>query len=331
MPVGQALRVRKRPDAPFQVFLGGHMDTVFGKDHPFQTPIYNDDVTALNGPGVADLKGGLVVMLKALEALERSPWAENIGWEVLINPDEEIGSQSSDFLLKEAAERCDIGLIYEPALADGTLAGARKGSGNFTYVIRGKAAHAGREFDQGINAIVRAAELVTRLHALNGQQDGLTLNIGKIEGGGALNTVPDLALVRFNVRVTSTEQQEWLLTQLSLIENALEHWGNGSLYRHGTFTRAPKPMAPPIEVLFQAMQACGAQLGQDVRWKATGGCCDGNNLWAHGLPNIDTLGVCGAHIHSDQEYVILASLVQRARLSALFLMRLASGDLSLPA
>jgi len=222
-------------------------------------------------------------------------------------------------------------LIYEPALADGTLAGARKGSGNFTYVIRGKAAHAGREFDQGINAIVRAAELVTRLHALNGQQDGLTLNIGKIEGGGALNTVPDLALVRFNVRVTSTEQQEWLLTQLSLIENALEHWGNGSLYRHGTFTRAPKPMAPPIEVLFQAMQACGAQLGQDVRWKATGGCCDGNNLWAHGLPNIDTLGVCGAHIHSDQEYVILASLVQRARLSALFLMRLASGDLSLPA
>jgi glutamate carboxypeptidase len=330
IPLGKALRVRKRPDAPLQVFLGGHMDTVFGKDHPFQEPVFTHEGTQLNGPGAADLKGGLVVMLKALEALERSPWAEKIGWEVLINPDEEIGSQSSDVLLKEAAARNHLGLIYEPALADGTLAGARKGSGNFTIIVRGVAAHAGREFDKGENAIVRAASLVQQLHGLNGQQDGLTLNIGKIEGGGPLNMVPDLALVRFNVRVESARQQEWLLTQLErILSDAAAQWGSDAVMRHGGFTRAPKPMSEANLAVFEAVRDCGAMLGQEIAWKATGGCCDGNNLWQHGLPNVDTLGVRGGNIHSDKEYVILSSLVERARLSALLLMRLASGDLTL--
>lgn len=323
IPIGQAIRIRKRPDAPFQVFLGGHMDTVFGRDHPFQTPTYLDENT-LNGPGVADLKGGLVVMLKALEALERSPYADKIGWEIVINPDEEIGSQSSDFLFAEAAKRNRLGLIYEPALADGTLAGARKGSGNFTLVVRGQAAHAGREFEKGRNAIVAASQLALSLHAINGLRDGLTLNIGKVEGGGALNVVPDLALLRFNVRIPDDADRQWLLDALDQKIMDFSHAQPGyGVSLHGGFTRAPKPMSPENERVFEMVRECGQMLDLNIEWKATGGCCDGNNLWSYGLPNVDTLGVRGGAIHSDKEFVLLDSIAERAKLSALILMRLA--------
>lgn len=326
--MGKALRIRKRPEAPIQAFLGGHMDTVFAADHPFQEPVYLDDNT-LNGPGVADLKGGLVVMLKALEAVEQSSWAEKIGYEIVINPDEEIGSQSSDFLFKEAAERCQFGLIYEPALSDGTLAGARKGSGNFTIVVKGKAAHAGREFEAGRNAIVVAAEVVQALDALNGQREGMTVNVGKIEGGGPLNMVPDLAIVRFNVRLPSAEDREWMSEELEKVQRLVDGRDGYFLFVHGAFTREPKPMAAKNKTLFNLLRTTGEIANIPIAWKATGGCCDGNNLWKYGLPNIDTLGVRGGNIHSDKEFVLLDSLPDRAKLSALFLMRMASGEISL--
>lgn len=329
IPVGQALRIRKRPEAPIQVFLGGHMDTVFGVDHPFQEPKFlNEHI--LNGPGVADLKGGLVVMLKALEAFERSPWATQLGYEIVINPDEEIGSQSSDFLFKEAAARNHLGLIYEPALQDGTLAGARKGTGNFTFVVRGRAAHAGRAFESGRNAIVHAATLVQALNALNGKREGVTVNVGKIDGGGALNVVPDLAIVRFNVRVPHLEDQAWVQAECARIQKELDQTPDYHVAMHGCFTRAPKPMTAANEAIFNLVKSAGELLGQPIHWKPTGGCCDGNNLWSYGLPNVDTLGVRGGDIHSDQEFVVLESLVERSRLSALILMRLAAGESVVP-
>lgn len=324
IPMGQALKISVRPDAPRQVFLGGHMDTVFAKDHPFQVPTYLDANT-LNGPGVADLKGGLVVMLKALEALEHSEYKDCIGYEIIINPDEEIGSQSSDVLFKSAAQRCSLGMIYEPALSDGTLAGARKGSGNFTCVVRGKAAHAGREFDKGRNAIISAAKLSIALDALNGQHEGVTLNVGKVEGGGPLNMVPDLSIVRFNVRIPDETARAWVEKEVGRI--CEQH--TDDVFLHGTFTRAPKPMADANLKLFETVKQTGAMLDLDIGWKPTGGCCDGNNLWAYGLPNVDTLGVRGGNIHSDQEFVLLDSLPERAKLSALLLMRIAAGEVVL--
>lgn len=324
IPMADALRLRQRPEAPLQLLLCGHMDTVFGPEHPFQMPVWLDE-ERLNGPGVADMKGGLVVMLKALEALERTPWKDHIGYEIIINPDEEIGSQSSDRLFEEAASRHRFGLIFEPALADGTLAGARKGSGNFTCVVRGVGAHAGRAFEQGRNAIVSASKLITALDALNGQCEGVTLNIGRVEGGGALNMVPDLAILRFNVRVPDEEARAWVAARIE--EAVLAH--GGEVFLHGGFTRAPKPMAAANAALFEAVKDTGALLDQPIDWQATGGCCDGNNLWAYGLPNVDTLGVRGGNIHTDQEFVILDSLPERAKLTALLLMRLAAGDLTL--
>jgi glutamate carboxypeptidase len=329
VPLGKALRIRKRPDAPLKVLLSGHMDTVFGVDHPFQTPVRVDDNT-LNGPGVADLKGGLVVMLTALQALERSPYAEKVGWEVLLNPDEEIGSPGSAPLLEQSARRNHLGLVYEPALADGTLAGARKGSGNFTAVVRGKAAHAGREYHLGRNAIVALADFVGALDALNGRRPGVTVNPGRIEGGGPLNVVPDLAIVRFNVRVADAEQQTWVDQELQRLGAAIDAREGISLALRGRFGRPPKVLTSANLALFEMLAGCGAELGVGIRWQSTGGCCDGNNLAAAGLPNVDTLGVCGGRIHSSREFVLLDSLTERARLSALFLMKLGAGELHPP-
>ena len=199
--LGPLLQIIKRPHVRPRVLLCIHMDTVYGIDHPFQKcrTLENGNV---NGPGVADAKGGLVVMLHALRAFEASPLAEKIGWEVVINPDEELGSPgSADFLMQRASE-ADVGLLFEPSLPDGTLVSARKGVGNFCFVVRGKSVHSGREFKKGRNAVVKCCEIMQRVHSLNVTND-VTLNGGRVNGGAALNVVPDLALGRINVRVNT--------------------------------------------------------------------------------------------------------------------------------
>jgi glutamate carboxypeptidase len=326
--LAEALSIRKRPNAPIQVLLVGHMDTVFGVDHPFQTPHFLSE-NILNGPGVADLKGGLVVMLKALEALEKHPKADSVGWQVLLNPDEEIGSIGSDPLLKVAANGKHLALIYEPCMADGSLAGERKGSGNFSIVVRGRAAHAGRNPEDGRNAIVATAALTQAIFGLNGARDGVTFNPGRIEGGGALNVVPDLSILHYNVRTKASEDEAWVIASVGeLCVDVAEQFEVG-VEPHGFFTRSPKPMSPENKKIFDLVQQCGRELGFDIGIKPSGGCCDGNNLWKHGLANVDTLGVRGEHIHSDKEIVHLDSLTERVKLSALLLMKLANGDVSL--
>lgn len=321
-----ALRIAKRPGAPRRVLLTGHIDTVFAADHPFQTSRHIDDNT-LNGPGVADMKGGLIVMREALAALEASPFAAGLGWEVLISPDEEIGSPGSASLLAARAPHADFGMTCEPALADGTLAGARKGSGNFTAVLRGRAAHAGRDFAAGCNAVVALADYVAGLDALNGQRAGVTVNPAVISGGTANNIVPDLAILRFNVRVGEADDTSWVADRLAVLGARVGARDGIALDLHGGFNRPPKPMTAEQERLFSALRACGEGLGLDIAWQATGGCCEGNNLAAAGLPNIDTLGVRGGKIHSADEFVLLDSLVERARLSACLLMAFADGRL----
>ena len=310
-----------------QVFLGGHMDTVFGEKHPFQKTVQKEHI--LNGPGVADLKGGLVVMLHALLTLEKSDAAKNIGWEVLINPDEEIGSLGSGPLFKEAAARNLLGMVYEPALDNGGFAGERKGSGNFTVVMQGRAAHAGRDFAKGRNAIVALSEYVTRVNALNGTREGVTINPGVIRGGAATNIVPYMAVMRFNVRTSVMDDQVWMEAQLDEIAKNFAGREGFSHRIYGGFTRAPKKLDAKHLALYEAMKSTGETLGLKLGWQPTGGACDGNNLSAAGLPNIDTLGVRGGALHSDSEWMDTGSLVERARLSAAFLQRLAVGDVKL--
>jgi glutamate carboxypeptidase len=324
-PVGPALRLRQRPHAQLQVFLGGHLDTVFGADHPFQQA-QQDGADSLHGPGVADLKGGLIVMWAALAVLERSPWRERIGWEVLLNPDEEIGSAGSDPLLRGAAGRNRFGLVFEPSLPDGSLASARKGSGNFDVIVHGRAAHAGRNPEDGRNALRAAAELIRAVDALNGTRDGVTFNVGYVHGGGALNVVPDLCVFKFNVRTAAPDDQCWVQEQLDLILARAQRNGIRCALRGG-FTRPPKIVDAQAQTLIDWLGDCGRALGTPLTFKPTGGCCDGNNLAAHGLPNVDNLGVVGRDIHSDAERMRISSLAERAKIAALLLLRLASGEL----
>lgn len=320
-----ALRITTRPLAPIQIVLTGHYDTVFPAESPFQSVSTRAD-GALNGPGIADMKGGISVMLAALEAFETHPDRERVGWTVLLSPDEEIGSPASAPLLAELGARGHIGMTYEPALADGTLAGARKGSGNYHLIVSGKAAHAGRAFHEGANAVAGAAIVAARLHALNGQREGVTVNVAKISGGGPLNVVADNAVVRFNVRVPDQAASDWIEATVREIACDLPFSGL-VLHLLGGMTRAPKPMDASQTALFEAVRDTGALLGQTIAWKPSGGVCEGNNLHAAGLPNIDTLGVLGGDIHSDQEFAWPASFVERAQLSALILCKVASGEI----
>lgn len=319
---GRNLRVTVRPDAPLQLLFTGHMDTVFGLDHPFQTCRWIGP-GVLNGPGVADMKGGIAVMLAALQAVERSPWGASIGYEVVINSDEEVSSAGSAPLIAAAAEGKAAAFTYEPALPDGMLAGARPGSGNFSIVITGRPAHAGRNPEDGRNAIVAAADLVVRLSALADAE--LKVNPARIDGGGPNNIVPDKAVVRVNMRPATPLAEAAAKRQLELIvaETAQRH--GVEIKVHGGFARPPKPVDAHAARLFTLVRDCGHDLGLDIDWKATGGVCDGNNIAACGVPVVDTMGPRGGAIHSADEFLLTDSLVERAQLSALAIARIALG------
>ncbi|MFZ5670049.1 MAG: hydrolase [Pseudomonadota bacterium] len=329
IPTTDAIAVCVRPDAPVQVVLTGHYDTVYPADSRFQTVVNRAD-GALHGPGIADMKGGISVILAALQAFETSPEKANLGYRVLLSPDEEVGSISSGPVLAEFGRLGHVGLTYEPSmLPDGTLAGERKGSGNFHIRVTGRTAHAGRAFNEGRNAITAAARIAGALDALNGQRDGVTLNIARIDGGAPLNVVPDIAVLRFNVRFPDPEAGAWMESAIARAMTAGE--GEGlAVSLHGGVTRPAKPFNAAQTALFGKVKEAGALLGQDIAWKPSGGVCEGNNLFAVGLPNVDTLGVRGGDIHSENEFAWPDSFAERARLSALILMKLASGEIDGP-
>ena len=319
---GRNLHLTVRPDAPVQLLFTGHMDTVFAADHPFQALSWIEPGKVLGGPGVADMKGGIAVMLAALKAVEASPAAKGLGYEIVINSDEEVGSPGSAALIARAAQGKKAALTYEPAaLPDGTLAGARPGSGNFSFVVKGRSAHAGRNPEDGRNAIVAAAELALRL--AHSTTPGLNINPAKIDGGAPNNVVPDFAVLRVNLRPVTSDDQE---IAERLIANAVGQTAKAHdvyIEVHGGFGRPPKPMTGEAEALFQLVRKAGADLDQEIGWQPSGGVCDGNNIAACGVPVVDTMGVRGGKIHSAEEYLIVDSLAERAALSALTILRLA--------
>jgi glutamate carboxypeptidase len=322
---GRNLHLKVRPDAPVQLLLTGHMDTVFAADHPFQEVFWREEGTVLGGPGVADMKGGIAVMLAALKAVEGTAAAASLGYEVVINSDEEVGSPGSTALIARAARGKAAALTYEPsALPDGTLAGARPGSGNFSLFVAGKSAHAGRDPEAGRNALVAASDLALRLYRARGE--GLSVNPARIDGGGPNNVVPDAAVLRVNMRprLPADLARAQALLQDIVAAVAAEH--DVAIHVHGGWGRPPKPFDEKAERLFGLVRRCGADLGQEIGWRDTGGVCDGNNIAACGVPTVDTMGVRGGAIHSADEYLIVASLEERARLSALTILRLAQGE-----
>jgi glutamate carboxypeptidase len=317
---GRHLHLAVRPQAPVQILLTGHMDTVYAADHPFQSSRWNPD-GSLNAPGAADMKGGIALMLAALRAVEASPLAPRLGYTVLLNSDEETGSLASRGLIAAAAQDKVAALTYEPALPDGTLAGARGGTGNFSLIVHGRSAHAGRNPEEGRNALVAAADLALRLDAA--RAPGLSVNPARIDGGGPNNVVPDLAILRVNFRPKDPEAITEAQAALDAAAAEVMAAHDVRVEIHGSFNRPPKPLDPGAERLFALVKQAGADLGIPVAWKATGGVCDGNNIAACGVPVVDTMGARGGLIHSAEEFLIPESLPERAALSALTILRIA--------
>jgi glutamate carboxypeptidase len=321
---GRHLHLSVRPTAPVQLLFTGHMDTVFAADHAFQETRWLEDGVVLNGPGVADMKGGIAVMLAALKTVEKSPAPDRFGYEVVINSDEEVGSLSSASLLVQAARGKRAALTYEPAaLPDGTLAGARPGSGNFGIVVRGRSAHAGRNPEDGRNALLAAADLALRL--AEAKRPGLSINPSRIEGGSPSNVVPDLAVLRVNLRPATPDDERDAQALIESAVAAVAAAHDVTISLHGGFGRPPKPLTPEAEALFNLVRQAGADLGQPIAWQPSGGVCDGNNIAACGVPVVDTIGVRGGKIHSMEEFLIIGSMPERAALSALTILRLAEG------
>lgn len=326
---GPVLQSVCRANAPMRILFNGHMDTVYGEESSFQNCTFLDK-NILQGPGVTDMKGGLVILYEVLKIFEQTPWAKNIGWEILIDSDEEIGSPYSAPLLEEAAKRNHLGLIFEPSLPDGSLVRSRKGTAIFTISAKGQAGHAGRNFNSEDNAIIGLSHFLIKVDELNRELPGCIFNVGAIEGGGVVNTVPEVAYAKIAVRYVTYEDKKRIEERFAELTASVNKSQKVQIEFASKFMRPPKMPSSLTDALYKKFESCGKELGMALGWKDSGGASDGNNLAAAGLINIDNLGAEGDNIHSSEEYIVLESLVRRAQLTLLFLMKLASREITLP-
>lgn len=321
-PIPPTAVCRRPVDGRPRIMLAGHLDTVFHPDEPFREMVVSADGRTATGPGVVDMKGGVLAAVVALEALAEA--GTPVSWTVLLNADEERGSYHSDRALIDTARAHDVGLALEPALPDGSLAVERKGSGQFLVETRGRSAHAGREFDKGVSAVYRLARALVAIERMSDPASGVTVNIGPIEGGQASNIVPDRARAWGNVRYPDADHADRIgrmLDDLATPDGAMP-----AVRVHRAFNRPAKPLTPAVRALAERARSVAESLGQQLPFASTGGVCDGNIMQAAGLPTIDTVGVRGGGLHTHDEWIELASLVGRAQLLACLLAEITTGS-----
>ena len=286
-----------------------HYDTVWPSGSLATNPFRIEDGIA-RGPGVFDMKGGIVCLLYALRALEGSPLRPL--W-VFFNSDEETGSKSSRGLIEELARACAHALVFESPLAQGALKTARKGTGRYTVRIEGRAAHAGVEPEKGISAVQEAAHQMLAIHALNAPEHGTTLNVGVLHAGTRANVVAARAEMEVDVRVARTDEAARVDGALRDLQPVLP----GAVIRvEGGLHRPPMERIPATAALFARARAIAASMGVELGEGATGGGSDGNFTAALGLGTLDGLGPEGAGAHADHEQAVVASLPRRAALAA---------------
>jgi glutamate carboxypeptidase len=279
------------------------------------------------------MKGGIVVMLAALRAFQSSPHAARLGVEVMLTPDEEIGSFGSGPLFEAAAQskKFSLALVFEPARPNGDLVRSRKGTGNFVATCHGRAAHAASPIRAGRNAVVALAEFLVAAHRLPDEMPGVMLNVANFRGGGAAtNVVPDFAEAQLDLRITQAADRAPLLARLHELAAPINAREGFRLELTGAFNRPPKECVPVEEIAFAAMQQSAREVGlAPFTWIHTGGASDGNNLSAAGLPNLDGLGPIGDKLHSAEEFVNLPSIGQRAAMLTRFLEKFAAGEVAI--
>ena len=304
-----------------RVLIAGHMDTVHDPDGPFQKLDISDDGTTAIGPGCVDMKGGLVIAVAALEALEECGIKAN--WTFALNADEETGTYHSAQTLADQAKLHDFGLALEPAMPGGELVIERMGAGQFMIETHGKSAHVGRAFTEGISAVTKLAECVVAVGDMPDPDRGRILNIGPLQGGPVTNGVPDHARAWGNVRFPDQTIADEIITMLDTLNTSGDSLPGVEVHR--SFNRPAKPLIPATESLALQARSVAEALGQKLPFAKTGGVCDGNILQQAGLPTIDTVGVRGGGLHTPDEWIDLSSLVERCQLLAILIARLSAG------
>lgn len=305
------------PDGPVVLCIG-HLDTVFEEGTAAARPFRVDDGIA-RGPGVTDMKAGLLAGLYAIDALRQVAGGLPVRRLVYVaNPDEEIGSPVSTPHIRAVAATADVAFVLECARANGDIVSSRKGNVGITITVHGRAAHAGVEPEKGRNAIVEAARIVTDLHALNDLRPGVTVNVGAIHGGTRSNIVPDECVLRVDCRAVVRDDLEAAETAIRAaaepraipdvtvaVADGGRHWPMEKLARSG-------------RLVDHAVALAGA-LGFPLRDAATGGASDANTTAGMGVPTLDGLGPVGGLDHSPDEYLEVASIAPRTALLAALL------------
>jgi glutamate carboxypeptidase len=303
-----------------RILLVGHCDTVFSAGTLPTMPIRREGDRLL-GPGVMDMKGGLVVALYALQAVlsARSNLLGSV--RVAINTDEEPGSPTSRSLWPELAKDTDWAFVFEPALEDGSLIDRRKGVGVFRLKVCGRSAHAGAEPEKGANAIVALSKKIISLAALTDFAVGTTVNAGVISGGTLPYVVPDGAEAKIDIRVPNAAEKDRIT---ALVRNIAEREDvpGTSCSLEGSFHRPSMDPTEPTERLKRLIEAEAPSVNLDVRWAACGSVSDANNVAALGIPTIDGMGPAGGGAHSPDEWMDIPSFFQKTALLAAVLDRI---------
>jgi glutamate carboxypeptidase len=301
-----------------KLLLVGHLDTVFDEGTAQERPFTIRDERAY-GPGVSDMKGGLISTLYALAALWDSGWEHYGEVTVIMNGDEEIGSHTSEEIFVREGKKADAAFVMEPGRADGSVVSARKGVGGYEVIITGKAAHAGVEPEKGASAIEELAHKILDLHRLTDLERGTTLNVGVIKGGTRSNVVAENAYAKVDLRVRTKEEGARIAAAVAEIGGEVVVAGTETRILGG-LSRPPMVKDYGVETLCGIVQEAAALVGFDVKDTATGGGSDGNFIAALGTPVVDGMGPVGGLVHSDQEYMELKSLSERCKMLALTML-----------
>lgn len=310
-----ARRLQHRPGASFQLLIG-HCDTVWPAGTLGNMPVRADS-GILTGPGVFDMKAGLVQMIYALRALSELSLDAPASCKVVINSDEEIGSTDSTPLIRRLAQRAERAFILEPAFGkSGKLKTARKAVGNFTLTIKGRAAHAGVSPEEGVSAILELSHQVQRLFALNDPSRGITVNVGTIAGGTRSNVIAAEVRANIDVRVRTLDDAQSLESAIRSLSPVNPET---ALHVIGGFDHPPMEPSERNQALWWLAQETGRRLGLELEQAAVGGASDGNTTSQY-TATLDGLGAVGDGAHAAHEYVELQCLAERAALLVLLLM-----------
>jgi glutamate carboxypeptidase len=296
------------------ILLLAHMDTVFPLGTLERMPFHEKN-SRVFGPGVADMKGGIVVALAAVAAvLEIGSLVHPIT--ALFTSDEEIGSVTSRALIEELASESALVLVLEPGMEDGSVKTWRKGVGEFTVQVRGRAAHAGGDHEKGRNAIEEMAYQVLAIQRLTDYSKGTTLNAGVIRGGIASNVVPDDASLEVDLRVMQPGEADRISAAMQALKPVLD---GTSLEVTGGLERPPMPFNDTIKATFEKVKAIAANTNIELKASGTGGASDANFVALLGIPVLDGLGPAGGEYHSEREFIFRDSLPERTKLVAAIL------------